>query len=179
MASRRGRRPTWTSELPMLHGAALGEIMKLDIDVIANVSLGADREAVRTITLAYAKSVEGEIQTQKPPPPAKGAQVYKSEKQRRFVMAMISQGKITVPYVRGRGSSLAGSQNLSQSYRVTLDGDEAVLYSAASYAPYVIGDAQAPIHQKRWLTAVQAARIVAQRGELDQIVRNTLEGMQL
>lgn len=163
----------------MLHGAALGEIMKLDIDVIANVSLGAYREAVRTITLAYAKSVEGEIQTQKPPPPAKGAQVYKSEKQRRFVMAMISQGKITVPYVRGRGSSLAGSQNLSQSYRVTLDGDEAVLYSAASYAPYVIGDAQAPIHQKRWLTAVQAARIVAQRGELDQIVRNTLEGMKL
>ena len=43
--------------------------MKLDIDVIANVSLGAYCEAVRTITLAYAKSVEGEIQTQKPPPP--------------------------------------------------------------------------------------------------------------
>ena len=62
---------------------------------------------------------------------------------------------------------------------VIVDGDEAVLYSAASYAPYVIGDEQAPIHQKRWLTAVQAARIVAQRGELDQIVRNTLEGMQL
>jgi hypothetical protein len=163
----------------MLHGAALGEIMNMEIDVIANVSLGAYREAVRTITLAYAKSVEGEIQTQKPPPPAKGAQVYKSEKQRRFVMAMIGQGKITVPYVRGRGSSLAGSQNLSQSYRVTLDGDEAVLYSAASYAPYVIGDEQAPIHQKRWLTAVQAARIVADRGELDQIVRNTLEGMSL
>ena len=163
----------------MLHGAALGEIMKLDIDVIANVSLGAYREAVRTITLAYAKSVEGEIQTQKPPPPAKGAQVYKSEKQRRFVMAMIGQGKIKVPYVRGRGNTLAGSQNMSQSYRVTLDGDEAVLYSAASYAPYVIGDQQAPIHKDRWLTAVQAARIVAQRGELDQIVRNTLEGIKL
>ena len=68
---------------------------------------------------------------------------------------------------------------MSQSYRVTLDGDEAVLYSAASYAPYVIGDQQAPIHKDRWLTAVQAARIVAQRGELDQIVRNTLEGMKL
>ena len=53
----------------MLYRTALGEIMKLDIDVIANVSLGAYREAVRTITLAYAKSVEGEIQTQKPPPP--------------------------------------------------------------------------------------------------------------
>lgn len=163
----------------MLHGVAIGEVMNMEIDVIANVSLGAYREAVRTITLAYAKSVEGEIQTQKPPPPKKGAQVYKSEKQRRFVMAMIGQGKIKVPYVRGRGNTLAGSQNMSQSYRVTFDGDEAVLYSAASYAPYVIGDQQAPIHKDRWLTAVQAARIVAQRGELDQIVRNTLEGMKL
>ena len=134
MAIRRGRRPARTSELSMLHGVAIGEAMNMEIDVIANVSLGAYREAVRTITLAYAKSVEGEIQTQKPPSPKKGAQVYKSEKQRRFVMAMIGQGKITVPYVRGCGNTLAGSRNMSQSYRVTLDGDEAVLYSAASYA---------------------------------------------
>lgn len=90
--------------------------MNIEIDVIANVSLGAYREAVRTITLAYAKSVEGEIQIQKPPPPKRGAQVYKMEKQRRFVMSMIGQGKIKVPYVCGRGSSLVGSQNLSQSY---------------------------------------------------------------
>ena len=150
-----------------------------EVDVIANVSLGAYREAVRTITLAYAKSVEGEIQIQKPPPPAKGAQKYKSEKQRRFVMAMISQGKIQIPYVRGRGNTLAGSQNLSQSYRVDLDGDSAVLYSSASYAPYVIGDQQAEIHKDRWMTAAQAAKAVADRGELDLIVRRTLEGINL
>lgn len=150
-----------------------------EVDIIANVSLGAYRDAVRTITLAYAKSVEGEIQIQKPPPPAKGAQKYKSAKQRRFVMAMISQGKITVPYVRGRGNTLAGSQNLSQSYRVDLDGDSAVLYSAASYAPYVIGDQQAEIHKDRWMTAAQAAKAVADRGELDLIVRRTLEGINL
>jgi hypothetical protein len=155
-------------------GAAIGEVM-LEVEVIANISLGAYREAVRQITLAYAKSVEGEIQIQKPPPPKKGAQVYKSEKQRRFVMAMISQGKIKVPYVRGRGSTLAASQSLSQSYRVNLDGDTAVITSDATYAPYVIGDQQAEIHKKRWLTAAQAAKAVADRGELDTIVQRTLE----
>jgi hypothetical protein len=105
--------------------------------------------------------------------------VYKSEKQRRFVMAMISQGKIKVPYVRGRGSTLAASQSLSQSYRVNLDGDTAVITSDATYAPYVIGDQQAEIHKKRWLTAAQAAKAVADRGELDTIVQRTLEGMKL
>ena len=147
----------------------------LEVKVIANISLGAYREAVRQITLAYAKSVEGKIQIQKPPPPKKGAQVYKSEKQRRFVMAMISQGKIKVPYVRGRGNTLAASQSLSQSYRVNLDGDTAVITSDATYAPYVIGDQQAEIHKKRWLTAAQAAKAVADRGELDTIVQRTLE----
>jgi hypothetical protein len=147
----------------------------LEVEVIANISLGAYREAVRQITLAYAKSVEGEIQIQKPPPPKKGAQVYKSEKQRRFVMAMISQGKIKIPYVRGRGNTLAASQSLSQSYRVNLDGDTAVITSDATYAPYVIGDQQAEIHKKRWLTAAQAAKAVADRGELDTIVQRTLE----
>jgi hypothetical protein len=155
-------------------GAAAGEVM-LEVEVIANISLGAYREAVRQITLAYAKSVEGEIQIQKPPPPKKGAQVYKSEKQRRFVMAMISQGKIKIPYVRGRGNTLAASQSLSQSYRVNLDGDTAVITSDATYAPYVIGDQQAEIHKKRWLTAAQAAKAVADRGELDTIVQRTLE----
>lgn len=163
----------------MRNGVALGASMRVGIEVLANFSLAKYRDAVRDITLAYAKSVEGEIQIQKPRPPKRGAQVYKSEKQRRFVMAMIAQGKITVPYVRGRGNTLAGSQNLSQSYRVMLDGDEAVLYSSASYAPYVIGDQQAEIHQGRWLTAMEAARIVAQRGELDLIVRTVIENMEV
>ncbi len=151
----------------------------LEVEVIANISLGAYREAVRQITLAYAKSVEGEIQIQKPPPPAKGAQKYKSERQRRFVMAMISQGKIKIPYVRGRGNTLAASQSLSQSYRVNLDGDNAVITSDATYSRYVVGDQQAEIHKGRWLTAAQAAKAVADRGELDTIVRRTLEGMKL
>jgi len=84
-----------------------------------------------------------------------------------------------VPYVRGRGSSLAASQSLSQSYRVSLDGDSAVITSDATYAPYVIGDQQAEIHKDRWMTAAQAAKAVADRGELDLIVRRTLEGINL
>jgi hypothetical protein len=50
-----------------------------------------------------------------------------------------------------------------------------VITSDATYAPYVIGDQQAEIHKKRWLTAAQAAKAVADRGELDTIVQRTLE----
>ena len=92
-------------------------------------------------------------------------------------MANIANGNITVPYVRGRGNGLRGSQSLSQSYRTNLDGDNAVLTSAASYAPYVVGDQQAPIHQGRWTTAMQAADRVKQDGTLQIILTKTMEGL--
>lgn len=152
--------------------------MNVSIKVIADVSLGQYAELTRTILLAYANVVKQEMMEDKPPPPAPGSMKYKSEKQRRFVMAMIKQGKLKVPYQRGTGSGLQGSQALNRSFRVDLEGDNAVLYSAASYAPYVIGDQQADIHKGRWKTALDAANTVAQRGDLDKIVEMALAGME-
>ena len=152
--------------------------MKVDIKVIADVSLGQYQELTRTVLLAYGQAVKQELMEDKPPPPAPGSMKYKSEKQRRFVMAMIREGKIKVPYVRGTGSGLKGSESLNRSFRVDLEGDNVVLYSAASYAPYVIGDQQAEIHQGRWKKALDAANTVAQRGDLDKIVEMALAGME-
>lgn len=152
--------------------------MNINIKVIADVSLGQYQELTRTVLLAYSQAVKQELMEEKPPPPARGSMKYKSEKQRRFVMAMISQGKIKVPYVRGTGGGLKGSEALNRSFRVDLEGDNAVLYSAASYAPYVIGDQQADIHQGRWKTALGAATTVAQRGDLEKIVEMALAGME-
>jgi hypothetical protein len=152
--------------------------MDISIKVLADVSLGQYQELVRTVLVAYGQAVRQELMEDKPRPPSKGAMVYKSERQRRFVMAMISQKKIKVPYVRGAGSGLTGSQTLNRSFRIDLEGDTAVLRSAASYAPYVIGDQQAQIHQGRWKTALDAATTVAQRGDLDKIVQMAIAGME-
>ena len=152
--------------------------MNVNVKVIADVSLGQYQELTRTVLVAYGQAVKQELMEDKPPPPAPGSMKYKSEKQRRFVMAMIKQGRLKVPYVRGSGSGLKGSEALNRSFRIDLEGDNAVLYSAASYAPYVIGDQQAEIHQGRWKTAIDAANTVAQRGDLDKIVEMALAGME-
>ena len=91
---------------------------------------------------------------------------------------VFNEGRIKVPYVRGTGGGLKGSEALNRSFRVDLEGDNVVLYSAASYAPYVIGDQQADIHKGRWKTAIDAANTVAQRGDLDKIVEMALAGME-
>jgi hypothetical protein len=77
--------------------------------------------------------------------------------------------------VRGKGSSLKGSETLNRSYRVDLQGDEAVLQSAASYAPYVVGDQQADIHKGRWNTAGNAAETIQRNGDLSALVAQAME----
>lgn len=152
--------------------------MKIEIEVLANISMGKYYELVRGVTLAYGQAIQQELMEDKPPPPPRGAMRFVSEKQRRFVMAAKRRGEIKVPYVRGTGGGTRGSEALNRSYRVDLEGDNAVLYSAASYAPYVIGDQQAQIHQGRWKTALNAAETVAQRGDLSKIVSMALAGME-
>lgn len=152
--------------------------MPIEVKILARITTAQIIDACRTVTTAYATMVQHELNNDKPRPPARGSMVYKSERQRRFVMANIKQGKITVPYVRGRGNKLHGSETLNRSYRLDLEGDYARLVSAASYAPYVVGDQQAPIHQGRWTTARQAAERIHQRGDLAYIVKKAFEGVQ-
>ena len=151
--------------------------MPTEIEILGRISTAMIGEAMRSVTLGYAQEVAGILLTDKPPKPEPGSMVYKSERQRRFVMANIDNGNITVPYVRGRGNKLRGSQSLSQSYRTQLDGDTATLTSSASYAPYVVGDQQAPIHQGRWTTAMQAADRIKQDGTLQTILTKTMEAL--
>lgn len=151
--------------------------MPTEIEILGRISTAMIGEAMRSVTLGYAQEVAGILLTDKPPKPKPGSMVYKSERQRRFVMANIRNGNITVPYVRGRGSKLQGSLQLTQSYRVNLDGDVASVTSTATYAPYVVGDQQAPIHQGRWTTAMQAADRIKQDGTLQTILTKTMEAL--
>lgn len=145
------------------------------VEILGRIGEAQIGEMIRAVTLGYAVSVVDEINSQKPPPPAPGSMKFKSEKQRRFVMANIKRGAITVPYVRGTGSNLHRSETLNRSYIVDLYGDEAVLKNSASYAKYVVGDEQSQIHQSRWITVVQASDTIQSNGTLATLVAQAME----
>lgn len=132
---------------------------------------------VEAVTLAYATEVMKTMRDAIPRPPERGAQKYKSEKQRRFVHAAIKRGDITVPYPRGTGSKLNRSHDLNAAYHVNKLGNEAILTSAAPYAEYVVGDKQAPIHQDRWPTAVKSQDTVQQSGLIEYLVQKAMENV--
>lgn len=151
--------------------------MATEIEILGRVTTGQIMEAMRTVMTAYATMVQHELSNDKPSPPKPGSMKFVSDRQRRFVMANIREGKITVPYVRGRGNKLRGSETLNRSYRLDLEGDTVMLKSSASYANYVVGDEQAPIHQGRWTTAREAAERIQQRGDLQYIVDKAMENL--
>ena len=110
-----------------------------------------------------------------PPPPARGsAPGFVSDRQRKFVMAGYRKGTIQIPYVRGRGAGK--SQKLNRSYLV-LRGTiaEAQAVSTASYAQYVVGNKQAPIHQGRWLTADDIAKRIVDSGKVQSVVEQAVK----
>ena len=161
----------------MRYNAAVGALManSITVEILGRIGEAQIGELIRTVTLGYAVSVQGQLNEDKPPPPGPGSMKFKSDKQRRFVMANIRSGNITVPYKRGTGSTLKGSEALNRSYRVDLQGDDATLTSAASYAPYVVGDQQADIHKGRWMTSVQAVENIQNNGTLDALVAQAME----
>jgi hypothetical protein len=147
----------------------------ITVEILGRIGEAQIGEMIRAVTLGYAVSVADEINSNKPPKPQPGSMKFKSEKQRRFVMANIRRGAITVPYVRGTGSGLKGSEALNRSYIVDLYGDEAVLKSAASYAKYVVGNEQAEIHKGRWVTVNEASDTVQGNGTLAALVAQAME----
>lgn len=109
-----------------------------------------------------------------PPPPARGsAPGFVSDRQRKFVMAGKRNGTIQIPYVRGRGAGK--SQKLNRSYLV-LRGTiaESQVVSTASYAQYVVGNKQAPIHQGRWLTTDEIAKRMEESGQIKTVVEQAV-----
>lgn len=152
--------------------------MDVNIKVTADVNLEKYQRLTEIATMALANEVMASLKIDIPRPPSPGSMQFKSERQRRFVMASIKRGTITVPYVRG-SSKTVGSAHLQASYRIANEGGTAVLYSAAPYVQYVIGDQQAQIHQGRWKTAKMAVEDVMQSGVLDDIVAKAIAEMEM
>ena len=149
----------------------------ITIEILGRIGEAQIGEAIRTITLGYAQQTQYLLNNDLPAPPARGSMQFKSDRQRKFVMAGIRDGRIQVPYKRGTGGGMSGSKALNRSYRIDLNGDEAILTSAAYYAPYVVGDQQAQIHQGRWMTATKAVDEIQSSGTLDKIVQQVLEAL--
>lgn len=152
--------------------------MNINID-IQNASLGLvakTKEMTTTVLTVLGSLTISEIVNNIPPPPAKGKMRYKSEKQRRFVMMMLSKGLITVPYKRDGRSP--GSERLTKSMVVLKEvvGSVAVV-SSASYAQYVIGEKQAEIHKGRWITGEQAGQKLINNGTVDRIINDVISNM--
>jgi hypothetical protein len=135
-------------------------------------------EDMRSLTTDVLEVVAGfaisEIENNIPPLPQQGSQTFVSAKQRRYVMAMIQKGVIKVPYVRG--GRAAGSENLTKSMYVMRESVDSVqVVSTARYAPYVIGDQQAPISPKPdGSTGMQAAERLIDNGTIDRIVNDAI-----
>ena len=142
-----------------VEGAALHIVEKLRTvqdQIVQNVAAFTQRELIGN----------------NPPAPPRGTMKFVSERQRRYVMMLVSTGQ--VPYVRGRGKS----DRLNRSYLILPELiANYVLVSTASYAPYVIGDKQADIHKGRWITAVEAAEKVQNSGQVQAMIQTALRGL--
>lgn len=132
---------------------------------------GIGKNVIEPTMVGVATAVQHELTSNKPPPPPKGSMKFKSDKQRKFVMAGIRNGTIDAPYRRGIS---AGSQRLNRSYKIIRAPSAITLTNTASYMQYVIGNKQAKIHQNRWLTGEKATQRVVQSGLVARIVAKTI-----
>jgi len=119
--------------------------LKVKIDV-ADALAALSRVEARALEKAITNKVADEIilpRLAKYPPASGKKMVFVSEKQRRFVMASIRSGAISVPYHR---SGALGRSWVKQ----PLNGGMAII-SRLAYAPYVVGDdEQAAYHRGTW-----------------------------
>ncbi len=121
--------------------------LKVKVDVAAALA-ALDAVEARRVEKAITNKVADDIilpRLAKYPSPSGKKMVFVSERQRRFVMASIRSGAITVPYHR---SGALGRSWVKQ----PLNGGMAII-SRLAYAPYVVGDGeQAAYHRGNWQT---------------------------
>ncbi len=123
----------------------IGLKVKIDVaDALAALNAVEARALEKKITHAVADDIILPRLAKYPSPSGKKMQ-FVSERQRRFVMASIRSGAITVPYHR--------SGSLGRSWvKQPLNGGMAII-SRLAYAPYVVGDGeQAAYHRGNWDT---------------------------
>ncbi len=144
----------------------------MKVEVVIPKTLLADIEGVYNTLLeptlvAVATQVQHELMNQKPPPPRRGAMQFLSERQRRFVMASIKNGDITVPYKRGISKQ---SQRMNRSFKIMRTPRSVMITNTATYWQYVIGSRQARIHKGRWKTVDMAVSKVLNSGLVTDVV---------
>lgn len=90
------------------------------------------------------------------PPASRKPMVWASERQRRYVMAMIRRGRIQVPYRR------TGTLGRRWTTEVVTEGADVVgkVGNNTVYGPYVMGrEQQAAYHSGTWPIAVEVAAV--------------------
>jgi hypothetical protein len=130
------------------------------------------KELAEPVLVAIATETQNELANLKPPPPARGSNRFVSEKQRRYVMAAIREGKIEVPYKRG---SSPGSQRMSRSYRLVRAPNTVFLSNSATYVNYVVGEEQSRIHRGRWKRALDVATEVVESGLPESVINDIIK----
>jgi hypothetical protein len=148
-------------------------MMKVELK-LTDFGLEKYTQLTEVVSMALANEVMAKLKQDIPRPPVQGSMKFKSDKQRKYVMAAIARGDITVPYRRGSAKS-AGSESLQNAYRVNKEGTTVTLTNAASYVNFVIGNNQADIHKGRWKTAEEAVREVIEAGIIDQLTKNAID----
>lgn len=94
------------------------------------------------------------------PPPSRKKFNFKSERQRRFVMAAIRTGMLRVPYYRRHSGGLAGSWRRRVEERAR--GLVGIVASKISYGPYVMSPSlQAEYHRGTWPTTADVVKEVS------------------
>ncbi len=105
------------------------------------------------------------------PGPVKKPIAWASEKQRRYVMALVRQHG---PWVR---ESHALSERLIASWTVRHEGDDVVVGNHTSYGPWVQGwfDQQLMHKQTGWVTDQSAVDIASRSGDIERVLGQALE----
>lgn len=150
--------------------------MKIELKV-TQLGLEKYEQLTEIVSVALANEVMAKLKQDTPRPPTPGSMKFKSDKQRKFVMAAIARGDITVPYQRG-SSKTKGSASLQSSYRVYKDATGISLSSHAPYVNYVVGDQQADIHKGRWRTAIEVTNDLISTGVIDTLVSAAIADME-
>ena len=132
--------------------------------------LGKDLSpALRAAALALAEEIRDKIARY--PGPVSYPIKWQSERQRRFVMAMLADD---LPYSRGSG---AMSQTLGKSWTSAQYGAiGAVVGTKTTYAPYVQGEElQQDMHRATgWVTDRQAVDQVEESGVIERIYHDAI-----
>lgn len=132
-------------------GGATVRIVGLE-ELIRNVGWARTAGFLRPAMERAVRLVKAEAQIY--PPARRQRMGWKSERQRRFVMAGIRSGAIEVPYRRGQSpqSEKLGNRWTTE-IRESSDDLVGVVGNNASYGPYVMDDKlQAAYHAGNWPT---------------------------